>query len=409
MYWASLLHIYQPPGQKKQIINQVVKESYEQILSILEARPKVRISLNICACLTEQLIEYGHQGVVERIKKLAEKGQIELTGSAKYHPILPLLPETEVIRQIKLNEDLNQKYFGKIWRSKPKGFFLPELAYNKKTGRIIQSLGYQWIVLDEIARNGKFGQVLFNQVYETKDLFHGQKKPELKIIFRNRGLSLLFFGKWLDSLDKFFSAVKNDKRSSKFLITAFDGENLGHHRKHLAALWAKILDQPEIQTITYSDYLQFLRVRPAIDVIGVEPLPSSWSTEVKDLEKDIFYPLWQHPKNQLHRLQWQITNLVIKMMKESQDNPNYKKARGFLDQALASDQYWWASAKPWWNPGIIERGVQNFVQISRLLEKNVSPEIKNRIVKIARDIFNELERRKKSGHYKIIEKIGSWK
>ena len=293
-------------------------------------------------------------------------------------------------------------------------------------------MGYQWIVLDEIAYSlrssttnyesstnlritnkdrstGKIGIVKFDRPYIIKDLFYGQKKPELKIIFRNRGLSLLFFGKWLDSLDKFFSAVKNDRRSGKFLITAFDGENLGHHRKHLAALWAKILDQPEIQTITYSDYFQFLPVRPAIDVIGVEPLPSSWSTEVKDLEKDIFYPLWQHPKNQLHQLQWQITNLVIKMMKESQDNLNYKKARGFLDQALASDQYWWASAKPWWNPGIIERGVQKFVQISRLLEKNVSPEIKNRIVKIARDIFNELERRKKSGHYKIIEKISDWK
>ena len=66
MYWANLLHIYQPPGQKREIIDKVVRESYLPILDILEARPRVRLSLNICASLTEQLAEYGYIDILER-------------------------------------------------------------------------------------------------------------------------------------------------------------------------------------------------------------------------------------------------------------------------------------------------------------------------------------------------------
>ena len=105
-------------------------------------------------------------------------------------------------------------------------------------------------------------------------------------------------------MNKFFSAVKKDGRSDKFLITAFDGENLGHHRKHLADLWSRILESPNIQNITYSEYLDILKDK---DSIEVEPLASSWSTEIKDLQENIPYSLWQHPKNQLHQYQWQLT------------------------------------------------------------------------------------------------------
>lgn len=395
MYWANLLHIYQPPGQKKEIIDQVVKESYNRILAILQSNSNIKLSLNICASLTEQLVEHGHQSFLEQIKHLAEKGQIELVGSAAYHPLLPLLPKAEISRQIKLNEDINQKYFGKAWQ--PKGFFLPELAYDKKTAYVIQELGYQWIILDEIAYQGQFGQVLFDKIYKTENL---------KIVFRNRGLSLLFFGKWLDSIDKFFSSIKKDGRSDKYLITAFDGENLGHHRKHLADLWARILENPKIQNITYSEYLDLLKDK---DLIEVEPMASSWSTEIKDLQKNIPYPLWQHPENQLHQYQWQLTNLFINLIKQAGNNPNYKEARKLLDKALASDQYWWASAKPWWNFEIIKRNTNQFLKIFSLLEKDIPNEIHKQVEIITQNIFKELEKRKKLRHYKDIEKIGSWK
>lgn len=404
MYWANLLHIYQPPGQKKEIIDQVVKESYEQILFILESRPNIKISLNICASLTEQLVEHGYQEILNRIKNLAENDQIELVGSAAYHPILPLLPKSEIIRQIKLNENLNQKYFGKIYQ--PKGFFLPELAYDKKTARIIQSLGYQWIVLDELAYNGRLHQVCFDKVYQIKDLYPSQQKKTLKVIFRNRGISDVFFGRWLDSLDKFWYALERDQRCERFLVTAFDGENLGHHRKGQEKIWAKILDdKKKVETITFSELVKG-KLQQTIE--EVKPIDCSWASSSKDLKKNIPYALWQHPKNMLHQLQWALTNLILKNIGKAETDPKFRLARKLLDKSLAGDQYWWASIKPWWNPRIIERRIQKFSQIIKLLEKFLPADVKNNGQNLIQEILAELDRRKKSGHYKIIEKISDW-
>ncbi|HVY12118.1 MAG TPA: UvrB/UvrC motif-containing protein, partial [Alphaproteobacteria bacterium] len=38
--------------------------------------------------------------------------------------------------------------------------------------------------------------------------------------------------------------------------------------------------------------------------------------------------------------------------------PAFPAAREKLDRALRSDQYWWASARPWWSIEMIERGAK---------------------------------------------------
>jgi len=354
MYWSPFLHFYQPPWQKKEILERVVKESYLPILEILEKNKKAKITLNISASLTELLVEYNFQEILARIKKLAENRQIELTGSAKYHPILPVLPKSEVIRQIKLNENLNQKYFKKVWRPRPKGFFLPELVYDKKTARIIESLGYQWLILDEIAYTGKIGKVNFEKRYLIKDL-------KLKVIFRNRGLSDIFYTGWLDSEEKFWRAFKNDNRSNNFLITAFDGENLGHHKPGTERIFEILLKK--IKTLTISELLKIYQKQETI-----EPLTSSWSSREREMKEAITYPLWFHPQNKIHQLQWALTKFIVKIIGKNRKNANYKKARILLDKALNSCQYWWASATPWWSIEIITEGAEKLVEVLKTLK-----------------------------------------
>src|SRR6185295_17930864 len=110
---------------------------------------RARLTININGILCELLEKYGGQDVLDNIKKLLKSGVIELTGSAKYHAFLPLLPESEIERQILLNETTLKKYFGTAW--KKSGFFSPEMAYSKKVARVAASLGYKWIIVDELA------------------------------------------------------------------------------------------------------------------------------------------------------------------------------------------------------------------------------------------------------------------
>lgn len=387
MHWSCLLHIYQPPWQKKEILKKVIRESYLPILEILERNKKVKITLNICASLTEFLIKYNFEEILKRIKNLAENGQIELTGSAIYHPILPLLPKTEVIRQIKLNENLNQKYFKKTWRPRPEGFFLPELCYDKKIARIIESLGYKWIILDEIAYNGEIGKVSFDKRYQIKDL-------RLEVIFRNRGLSDIFYTGWLDSEEKFWQALKNDGRSNNFLITAFDGENLGHHKPGTEKIFEKLVNK--IETLTISELFKKYQEEKII-----EPILSSWSTREIDLKEKIYYPLWFHPKNKIHQLQWQLTYLAIKQVNKYKEDEDYREARKLLDEALASDQYWWASAQPWWSQEIIKEGAEKLTEVLKIL-KNLDKKIIEKAEKIKEKIISTAKEWQKSG---FAEKI----
>jgi len=46
------------------------------------------------------------------------------------------------------------------------------------------------------------------------------------------------------------------------------------------------------------------------------------------------------------------------MHQASENSAGYSAARVLLDRALHSDQYWWASAKPWWSLEMIERGAK---------------------------------------------------
>jgi alpha-amylase/alpha-mannosidase (GH57 family) len=135
VYFAFLFHIYQPPVQIPLVIKQIVRESYKPIFSALSDNTEAKLTLNINGTLTEQLHDFGYDDIIEIIKNLAFKGQIEFTGSGKFHPLLPLIPEPEVNRQISLNRDTNTHFFGKTY--KPRGFFPPEMAVSEEVFEIV--------------------------------------------------------------------------------------------------------------------------------------------------------------------------------------------------------------------------------------------------------------------------------
>ncbi|MEA1958096.1 MAG: hypothetical protein U9N44_00255, partial [Chloroflexota bacterium] len=114
MYRANFLHIYQSPTQSEDIVRKVADECYRKLVDILSRRPNGRVTLNISACLIEQLDRYGLNDVIDGLRSLAGCGQIEFTASAMYHPILPLIPRSEVVRQIELNTAVNRRFFGDV-------------------------------------------------------------------------------------------------------------------------------------------------------------------------------------------------------------------------------------------------------------------------------------------------------
>lgn len=351
--WVNLLHFYQPPHQNSALLKIIAKESYLFLLNFFKKHPKLRLTVNFSGSLTELLEQNGLHKIVQGFKELALKEQIELVGTAKYHPILPLLPEREIKRQIELNDKINKAYFGNAYN--PQGFFCPEMAYSKKVGRLVKSLGFQWVILDEIAWRGKLGEVDFSKKYLEQD-------SGLTVIFRHRGISKSF-------VPETIYQSRNNLPSP--LITATDAEMYGHHHKDPKKYLQLIYKDKNIHTARISSFLKQLKEAEKFFVH-----PCSWESLEKELADDKPFALWQDRRNDFHKILWQLANLAIKANDKYNAPGEDRWARHHLDRGLASCTWWWLSErKPdaftprLWNPDEILKGAEEIIRSLRSLSK----------------------------------------
>jgi len=373
MIWANFIHIYQPPDQLFDILERVVNESYRKLIEGLRQNQKAKITLNINAGLTEQLAQHKYNNILEGIKFLAERGQIEFTESAKYHPFLPLVPGEEIVRQIKLNNETNKFYFGEVYQ--PKGFFPPEMGYSREVAEIAAKLGYQWIIIDEIAFNGKSEAVLYDKIYTIKGL------KDFKVFFRERRLSNLIMSAVVRSGQSLLEAMGDEEKKNRYLLTAMDGETFGHHRPGLDKLLFEIFKSDIFQKVKISDIPKYFPQAEAI-----EPVNSTWSTAEEEIEKKTVFNSWHDPQNPIHQWQWELTNWIDRVVRNlNPKTPNYEKIRDKMDKALHSCQFWWASGKPWWSLEMIESGAWKVLEVAKML-----PNFSKNDIKKAEDYYQRI-------------------
>jgi alpha-amylase/alpha-mannosidase (GH57 family) len=341
MHIALVLHIYQPPTQYRKMLDRITRESYQRIVETLEETDSAKLTLNLNASLTEQLAAAGFGELLGRIKKLSETGQIEFTGSAAYHPILPDLPKREIARQINLNTTINQSYFGSAYQ--PKGFFPPELAYNEILGEVLERLGFGWTLIDGtgIADWQKYLEFIYRRENGKLLVFPREDVVSWKIAF-GRIRTVL-------GLQRTIGAQEMNKR--QYLVLAMDGETFGHHQPKqldfLKRLFQQSLTDRQIKMVTVSQLKDLYTSRRPTEI-----LPSTWGfTEEAGGER--VWVRWRNPQNPLHVALNRLRSIAIEAV-DSRD----KEARGLLDKALASDTWWWASGKPFWHPDMVKRGAQ---------------------------------------------------
>lgn len=372
MKWANFLHIYQPFDQQPDILQAIVAQSYRPILENLQKNKNVHLTLNINGALLELFDKYGYHDLIDIMKQVGLEGRLEFTGSAKYHAFLPFLNKEEIVRQIKMNDETLKFYFGDAY--KPQGFFPPEMAFKEELVPIIEECGFQWIILDEIALSGKTENVDYTKLYKIKD-------SSLLVYFRERRMSNLIMSAVVRSPNTLKEAMTSDLRSARYLITAMDGETFGHHRPGLEKLLFDIFSTPDFNLIKISDLPKYYK-----EISEISPVKSTWASSPQDIEKGIQFLSWSDPENMIHKWQWELLDLVLKQVYAMDKNsPAYPITRKMMDSALASDHFWWASAKPWWSMEMIEDGAY------RLLETLQSiPNIPTAITEKANKLYQNI-------------------
>lgn len=373
--WINFLHIYQPANADDEKIHEATEKSYLRIIRGLEEHSNIKFTLNITGCLVLRWVETGNSDIIKRIKSLIEKGQIELTGSAAYHPLLPLIDSEEARKQIRENEEILLKYFG----LKPKGFFFPEMAYGSKVARIVKEMGYEWIILDEISRDGKLGKAMgISRALHTPPFGHPSQEGSKVVIDKNSGLKVIFRSrKYSNSYVP--ETINKLEGSREDIITGTDGELVGLRHEDPTAEFEKVLKKKNIKTITISEY-----IKTQEDIKKVKIHNSNWESTEKDLWKMHPYALWENSGNGIQKRIWKLANLASKTVEGNKEDNNYKWARWHLVRGLASCTFWWASGKDFsyiygpnaWNPDEIERGLRELIRSIRSMDDITTRKVK---------------------------------
>ncbi|MDD3190623.1 MAG: hypothetical protein PHI66_02955 [Candidatus Pacebacteria bacterium] len=363
--WVNFLHLYQPPQQNEFIFHEVARESYFEIAKFFDLYDGIKLTMNISGSLLEQLIAYRYDKLLDDFRNAFLSGEIELVGSAIYHPILPLLPEREVERQILLDRVIKRQVFGEKYN--PRGFYLSEMAYSIKVVPILEKLGFEWIILDEISFSGKLGECDTTKPYKIKD-------SKLKVIFRNREISNSFVP---DTIEK-ISSEGSEKNIN--IITATDGELYGHRHLDFYDRTRAVFGDSNVKSLRVSEFIDSFDEN---DLEEIEPVASDWEAQEIEIADKKLFSYWNDGGNEIQRKMWQLAGLAIEEVEKHAGDENYKIARELLDKGLASCHFWAASGRAsflWkdtiWNPDTIENGVSFLVRSVRSLRED---ELKKRL------------------------------
>ena len=371
--WINFLHCYQPANADDNRIKEATQESYLRIIRGLEEHSHLKFTMNISGCLVLRWQELGMDDIIKRIKILIDKKQIEITGSCAYHIFLPLMPEKENIKQIKENELILKKAFG-VTKKDLKGFFLPEMAYNSKIAKTVKKLGYQWTILDEIAKKDA-------SINNAKNIFYQDVDSDLQVIFRSRKYSNCYVPENFNNLDNLLN---------QNIITATDAELYGLRHQDPTAKFEKILKKVQAKNIICKTISEVLREQKNSKKIQkIKLISCNWESTKKELQNKLPFAQWYNPKNKIQMALWDFVKFTYKTVEANQKDANYKWSRWHLNRGMASCIFWWASEKDFshifgpfaWNPDEIERGLHELIRAIRSLHS-----LENKQAKIKAEI-----------------------
>ncbi len=234
-------------------------------------------------------------GIIPRLKEYSEAGRIEISTTPYFHPIMPLLYDTDIARTAMPDVSLPSKRFShpedvdrqvamavefhaSIFGENPKGMWPSEGSVSEDIIPILRKHGINWIATDEDILAESLSPPARGQ--ERKSLVSGGKlyksygfggDGEIRLFFRDRRLSDnigFVYSRWdpekaaddfLDSLKAIDENLNGDKNAIVSVI--LDGENAWEYYKNdghdfLNVLYSKISDADWLETTTFSGYLE---------------------------------------------------------------------------------------------------------------------------------------------------------
>ena len=179
IHLGLLLHNHQPVGNFPWVFEQVYDEAYLPMIEALERHPKVRLSLHYTGSLIDW-IEEAHPEFLQRVAKLAQRKQVEIVSGGYYEPILPSIPDSDKIGQIRRLTQRISHDFG----VKASGMWIAERVWEPGLPRLIREAGIEWTILDDVHfKNVGLEDSDLYGYYATED-----QSPALKVFATSKAM-----------------------------------------------------------------------------------------------------------------------------------------------------------------------------------------------------------------------------
>ncbi len=329
-----------------------------------------------CRRLMEHQLEILRQ-VVPVHRRLQEKGQIEVITTPFYHPIVPLiidsqsalrscpelpLPErfnwpADAYDQTRLSVNQYRRLFGRF----PRGIWPPEQAVSPETILVFSDLEFKWTVSDEQILARSIGQEIHRDAYGhvlNGDLLYRPYRVkegggEINMVFRDHLLSNRLGFEYqhfrpedaaADLVHRLHKIAENLSWSvDEHLVTiSLDGENAwewysGDKGPFLSDLYRRLSEDQVLESVTVGEYLA---KNPPCRQIG-DLFTGSW------VDHNLTRWIGTRNKNKL----WNYLLQARRAVESYAHGPG--KDQGRLDQALrniyiaeGSDFTWWIDSMP---------------------------------------------------------------
>ncbi len=160
------IHNHQPVGNFDFVFQEAYEKSYLPFLAVLDKFPSINLTIHFSGILLDW-IENNHPDMIHKIKKMVDRGQLEVMTGAYYEPILSIIPEEDRVGQIKMLTERIQKTF----EYNPQGMWLAERVWEPTLPTSLKRAGVKYTITDDTHfKYAGLSDDQLNGYYITEDL-----------------------------------------------------------------------------------------------------------------------------------------------------------------------------------------------------------------------------------------------
>lgn len=218
IYLALAIHNHQPVGNFDHVFEQAYQEAYLPFVEVLERHPGVRMAFHYTGPVFDWLAAHKPE-LLERVRAMVQRNQIEIIGGAYYEAILVSIPDADKRHQLCKLSDRIADYFG----LRPTGMWLAERVWEPYLPLPISQAGLSWALVDDthFKSVGLTDQDLFGY-YMTEEQGH-----TLKVFGTSKQLRYLIPWQGVDEVIAYLRSEASDQHA-KVVVMGDDGEKFGH-------------------------------------------------------------------------------------------------------------------------------------------------------------------------------------